>query len=52
MQVRNTSTNAEVMVRMVDGFSTGGLVLDFAMFNKLDTDGLGYKQGLFVVPIY
>lgn len=49
MQVRNTRTNAAVTVRIVDQCSNGGLDLDVAMFNRIDTDGFGYQQGHLIV---
>jgi len=36
-------------VRIVDQCSNGGLDLDVAMFNQIDTDGFGYQQGHLIV---
>lgn len=47
--MRNTRTNAEVTVRIVDQCSNGGLDLDVAMFNQIDTDGVGHLQGHLIV---
>ncbi|KAF3511842.1 hypothetical protein F2Q69_00002991 [Brassica cretica] len=47
--VRNTRTNAAVTVRIVDQCSNGGLDLDVAMFNQIDTDGDGYRKGHLIV---
>ncbi|KAF8052465.1 hypothetical protein N665_1556s0010 [Sinapis alba] len=49
LRVRNTRTNAAVTVRIVDQCSNGGLDLDVAMFNQIDTDGIGYQQGHLIV---
>ena len=49
LRVKNTRTNAAVTVRIVDQCSNGGLDLDVAMFNQIDTDGFGYQQGHLIV---
>lgn len=41
----NTATNAGVTVRIVDQCSNGGLDLDWAVFNQIDTNGDGYRRG-------
>ena len=49
MQVTNTYTGAQETVRIVDQCSNGGLDLDVGVFNRLDTNGLGYQQGHLIV---
>ena len=49
MQVTNTRTNAQQIVRIVDQCSNGGLDLDIGVFRQLDTDGLGNQQGFLTV---
>lgn len=49
MQVKNRRTGAETTARIVDQCSNGGLDLDVAVFNKIDTDGNGYAQGHLMV---
>ncbi|KAL5552098.1 hypothetical protein UlMin_002274 [Ulmus minor] len=39
----------QVIVRIVDQCSNGGLDLDVNMFNQIDTDSNGYNQGLLIV---
>lgn len=48
-QVTNTGTGAQVIVRIVDQCSNGGLDLDDGAFNQIDTDGKGYAQGHLIV---
>ncbi|XAR49216.1 hypothetical protein NMG60_11032334 [Bertholletia excelsa] len=48
-QVTNTGTGAQATVRIVDQCSNGGLDLDVAVFNQLDTNGQGYAQGHLIV---
>lgn len=49
-QVTNTYTQAQLIVRIVDQCSNGGLDLDYnTAFQKLDTDGRGYRQGHLIV---
>ncbi|CAN6439522.1 unnamed protein product [Victoria cruziana] len=45
LQVRNTATGAQTVVRIVDQCANGGLDLDWSVFQQLDTDGNGYQQG-------
>jgi rare lipoprotein A (peptidoglycan hydrolase) len=45
MQVTNTATGAQTIVRIVDQCSNGGLDLDVNVFNQIDTDGQGYQNG-------
>ncbi|GMI65218.1 HEVEIN-LIKE, pathogenesis-related 4 [Hibiscus trionum] len=45
LNVRNTRTGAQTTVRIVDQCSNGGLDLDWGVFQRLDTDGEGYRQG-------
>ena len=49
MQVTNTGTGANTIVRIVDQCSNGGLDLDVGVFNRIDTDGRGYHQGHLIV---
>lgn len=49
MQVTNTGTGANTIVRIVDQCSNGGLDLDVGVFNRIDTDGRGYQQGHLIV---
>lgn len=49
LQVTNSRTGAQAIVRIVDQCSNGGLDLDAAVFNQLDTDGRGYAQGHLIV---
>ncbi|MED6201906.1 hypothetical protein PIB30_099757 [Stylosanthes scabra] len=45
LSVTNTATGATATVRIVDQCANGGLDLDVNVFNKLDTNGIGYQQG-------
>nr|AKF40631.1 pathogenesis-related protein 4-2 [Vitis pseudoreticulata] len=45
LKVTNTGTGTQATVRIVDQCSNGGLDLDVAVFNKLDTNGVGYQKG-------
>ncbi|XWS57692.1 hypothetical protein CRYUN_Cryun09bG0195100 [Craigia yunnanensis] len=47
LRVTNTRTGAQEIVRIVDRCSNEGLDLDVGVgvFNRLDTDGVGYAQG-------
>ncbi|KAE8729125.1 Wound-induced protein WIN2 [Hibiscus syriacus] len=45
LRVRNTRTGAQTTVRIVDQCSNGGLDLDWGVFQRIDTDGEGYRQG-------
>ncbi|GAB2712940.1 RlpA-like double-psi beta-barrel domain-containing protein [Nocardia thraciensis] len=46
LKVTNRATGAQVVVRIVDIVSNGGLDLDFdTAFKRLDTDGQGYQSG-------
>ncbi|KAK4282892.1 hypothetical protein QN277_014217 [Acacia crassicarpa] len=49
LRVTNTRTGAQETVRIVDQCSNGGLDLDVGVFNRLDTDGVGYQQGHLIV---
>ncbi|XP_044477605.1 pathogenesis-related protein PR-4-like [Mangifera indica] len=49
LRVTNSRTGAQAIVRIVDQCSNGGLDLDAAVFNQLDTDGRGYAQGHLIV---
>jgi rare lipoprotein A (peptidoglycan hydrolase) len=49
MQVTNTATGAQIIVRIVDQCSNGGLDLDVNPFNQIDTDGQGYQNGHLIV---
>ncbi|XAR49218.1 hypothetical protein NMG60_11032336 [Bertholletia excelsa] len=49
LRVTNTGTGAQATVRIVDQCSNGGLDLDVAVFNQLDTNGQGYAQGHLIV---
>ncbi|KAK7285136.1 hypothetical protein RJT34_19896 [Clitoria ternatea] len=45
LRVTNTRTNAQQTVRIVDQCSNGGLDLDIGVFQQIDTDGNGMRQG-------
>lgn len=46
IRVTNTGTGANVVARIVDQCSNGGLDLDWdTVFTKIDTDGMGYQRG-------
>ncbi|GAB4855366.1 Pro-hevein [Ancistrocladus abbreviatus] len=45
LRVTNTATGANMIVRIIDQCSNGGLDLDVNVFKKLDTNGQGYAQG-------
>ncbi|XP_047331864.1 pathogenesis-related protein PR-4-like [Impatiens glandulifera] len=45
LEVTNEGTGAQVIVRIVDQCSNGGLDLDYDVFQELDTDGQGSAQG-------
>ncbi|TMX04779.1 hypothetical protein EJD97_004660 [Solanum chilense] len=45
LRVTNTGTGTQETVRIVDQCSNGGLDLDVNVFNRLDTNGLGYQRG-------
>nr|AFK48556.1 unknown [Lotus japonicus] len=45
LRVTNSRTGAQQTVRIVDQCANGGLDLDWGVFSKLDTDGVGYQQG-------
>ncbi|CAN1233546.1 Wound-induced protein WIN2 [Linum perenne] len=47
--VTNRATRAEATVRIVDQCSNGGLDLDVNVFNRIDTDGRGNRQGHLMV---
>ncbi|XP_058105469.1 pathogenesis-related protein PR-4-like [Magnolia sinica] len=47
--VTNTRTGAKVTARIVDQCSNGGLDLDKAVFDQIDTDRNGYNQGYMIV---
>ncbi|XP_058105471.1 pathogenesis-related protein PR-4-like [Magnolia sinica] len=47
--VTNTRTGAQVTARIVDQCSNGGLDLDKAVFDQIDTDGNGNAQGNMIV---
>ncbi|KAL6007332.1 hypothetical protein ACLOJK_032829 [Asimina triloba] len=49
IQVTNTRTGAQTTARIVDRCSNGGLDLDKAVFDQIDTDGIGYQQGFLTV---
>ena len=49
LRVTNTGTGANIIVRIVDQCSNGGLDLDVGVFNRIDTDGRGYQQGHLIV---
>ncbi|KAJ8627106.1 hypothetical protein MRB53_020413 [Persea americana] len=49
LRVTNQGTGAQIVVRIVDQCSNGGLDLDVAAFNQIDTDGRGYAQGHLMV---
>uniref|UniRef100_A0A7N0TNE9 Barwin domain-containing protein n=1 Tax=Kalanchoe fedtschenkoi TaxID=63787 RepID=A0A7N0TNE9_KALFE len=49
LQVTNTDTGLQTIVRIVDQCSNGGLDLDVNVFNQLDSDGRGYAQGYLIV---
>ncbi|VFQ66291.1 unnamed protein product [Cuscuta campestris] len=45
LSVTNTATGTQATVRIVDQCSNGGLDLDVNVFNQLDTNGDGVRQG-------
>ncbi|KAK3024580.1 hypothetical protein RJ639_044322 [Escallonia herrerae] len=45
LSVSNADTGAQTIARIVDQCSNGGLDLDVAVFQQLDTDGNGFAQG-------
>ena len=45
----NTRTETKAKVRIIDQCSNGGLDLEKGVFDKLDTDQNGYKQGHLIV---
>lgn len=45
LRVTNTGTGTQETVRIVDQCRNGGLDLDVNVFNRLDTNGLGYQRG-------
>nr|XP_027107372.1 pathogenesis-related protein PR-4-like [Coffea arabica] len=45
LRVTNTATRAQVVVRIVDQCSNGGLDLDIGPFRQIDTNGQGYANG-------
>ncbi|KAF8039076.1 hypothetical protein BT93_B1579 [Corymbia citriodora subsp. variegata] len=50
LRITNTGTNAQIIARIVDQCSNGGLDLDYdTIFRPLDTDGSGYNQGHLIV---
>jgi len=49
MQVKNTATGAQVIVRIVDQCANGGLDMDVNVFNQIDTNGQGYQKGHLIV---
>ncbi|KAK8329001.1 hypothetical protein V6Z11_A11G289200 [Gossypium hirsutum] len=49
LRVTNRATRAQVTVRIVDQCSNGGLDLDVALFQQIDTDGRGHAQGHLMV---
>ncbi|PPS05046.1 hypothetical protein GOBAR_AA15626 [Gossypium barbadense] len=49
LRVTNRATRAQVTVRIVDQCSNGGLDLDVAVFQQIDTDGRGHAQGHLMV---
>ncbi|XP_030460695.1 barwin-like [Syzygium oleosum] len=50
LRITNTGTNAQIIARIVDQCSNGGLDLDYdTIFRPLDTDGNGYNQGHLIV---
>ncbi|MBA0742400.1 hypothetical protein Gogos_015464 [Gossypium gossypioides] len=49
LRVINRATRAQVTVRVVDQCSNGGLDLDVAVFQQIDTDGRGHAQGHLMV---
>lgn len=45
-QLRNVRTGATITARIVDRCSNAGLDLDYStVFQRLDTDGVGWQQG-------
>lgn len=49
LQVTNADTGDEAIVRIIDQCNNGGLDLDVAMFNQIDSNGEGYAQGHLIV---
>ncbi|KAK2352233.1 pathogenesis-related protein PR-4 [Trifolium repens] len=49
LSVTNTATGAQIIVRIVDQCSNGGLDMDVNAFNQIDTDGQGYQNGFLIV---
>jgi hypothetical protein len=47
--VTNTATGARTVARVVDQCANGGLDLDIAVFQRIDTDGGGAANGHLVV---
>lgn len=45
VQVTNIATGAQIIVRIVDQCSNGGLDLDVNVFDQIDTNGQGHAQG-------
>ena len=48
-QVTNRATGARTVARVVDQCDNGGLDLDVAVFQRIDTDGGGVAKGHLVV---
>ena len=49
VQVTNTATGTQATVRIIDQCGNGGLDLEQGVFDQLDTDGEGYKNGHLIV---
>ncbi|KMT13623.1 hypothetical protein BVRB_4g082240 [Beta vulgaris subsp. vulgaris] len=45
LRVTNIATGAQIIVRIVDQCSNGGLDLDVNVFDQIDTNGQGHAQG-------